>query len=303
MNIIGHKDILTFFEKATAAQMLHHAYLFVGRAQLGKKTVAEYIAKQQFGDEQKSLTTNPDFFLLERGVDAKTGKTKKNISIEKVHELRHFLQGKPFLHKKKVAIINDAELLSRGAMNALLKTLEEPRGDAMIFLIATDEHALLETIRSRCQTLYFHPVVSADIESYMKSIDIDPSLAASMALHACGLPGRAIDWSTDTDAYEWYTKEIARCEQLRGKPFHKQLTLVDDLFGKKDDHIATRATLVQILNIWQQVFRNTYTQGGSATSPGYDIVRTHDAIEKAKTGLTQNVHPRMLVEHILLTLS
>ena len=52
MNIIGHKDILTFFEKATAAGRLHHAYLFVGRSELGKRTVAEYIARQQFGDAE-----------------------------------------------------------------------------------------------------------------------------------------------------------------------------------------------------------------------------------------------------------
>ncbi len=303
MDIVGHKDILTFFEKATAAGKLHHAYLFVGRAELGKRTVAEYIAKQQFGEVTKSLETNPDFFLLKRGVDDKTGKTQKNISIEQVHELRHFLQGKPFLHKKKVAIIDDAELLSRGAMNALLKTLEEPRGDAMISLIATNEHVLLETIRSRCQTIYFHPVASAEIEAYMLSHDIDSRLAAEMALHATGLPGRAIAWSTDADSYEWYTKEIVRCEKLLGKPFHAQLALVEDLFGKKDDHIATRATLVRVLSIWQQVFRNTYTQETSATSARYDIVQTYEAIEQAKKGLTQNVHPRMLIEHILLTLT
>ena len=303
MNLIGHKDILTFFEKASAAEKLHHAYLFVGRAQLGKRTVAEYIARQQFGDQDASLVSNPDFFFLQRGSDAKTGKTKKNISIEQVHELRHFLQGKPFLHKKKIAVIDDAELLSTGAMNALLKTLEEPRGDAMIFLIATNETALLETIRSRCQTLYFHPVQSAEIEAYMQLQDIDSTLAASIALHAAGLPGRAISWMEDPEQHEWYMQEAARCKKLLGAPLHAQLTLVEDLFAKKDDHIATRATLVTILDIWQQVFRNAYTAPDSARAQRYDIVRTYDAIERAKKGLSQNVHPRMLIERILLTLS
>lgn len=303
MNIIGHKDILAFFEKATAAGRLHHAYLFVGRAELGKRTVAAHIARQQFGNDTQSLVTNPDFFLLERGVDTKTGKTKKNISIERVHELRHFLQGKPFLHKKKIAIVDTAELLSRSAMNALLKTLEEPRGDTIIFLIATDEHALLETIRSRCQTLYFHPVSAAEIESYIVSIGVDAELASTMARHATGLPGRAVEWANDPDAYTQYIKEADRWNQFIGKSFHKQLALVDELFGKKEDHIASRATLIQTLDTWQQVFRDTYTDSDSASDARYDIVRTYDAIEQAKKGLTQNVHPRMLVEHILLTLS
>jgi len=303
MHIIGHTDILTFFKKSAAAQKMHHAYLFVGREKLGKRTVAEYIARQQFGDDAKTLTTNPDFFYLERGLDAKTGKTKKNISIEQVHELRHFLQGKPFLHKKKIAVINDAELLSRGAMNALLKTLEEPRGDAMIMLIATDEQALLETIRSRCQTIYFYAVKTDDIESALVSMNIDASLATAMARDAYGVPGCALSWAEEPDAYAWYSAEVERCKKLLGKPLHAQLALVEDLFGKKDDHIATRATLVQVLDIWLEVWRRTYTQETSATEARYDIVQTYDAIQEAKKGLTKNVHPRMLIEHILLTLS
>lgn len=303
MNIIGHEDIITFFEKATTADKLHHAYLFVGRQHLGKRTVAEALAKKQFGGQEASLETNPDFFLLERVVDKKTGKTKKNISVEQVHELRHFLQGKPFFHKKKIAVIDDAELLSKGAMNALLKTLEEPKGDTIVYLIATDEKALLETIVSRCQTIYFHPVSTKKIESYLLSENIDAHLAARMAENSVGLPGTAVLWRADDDVYARYTKEVDRCEQLFGQPLYKQLKIVDDLFGKKDDHLATRALLVDILNIWEHVLRKKYTQESSADMKSYDIVQIYNAIERAKKGLVQNIHPRMLVEHILLSLT
>ena len=303
MNIIGHKNILTFFEKATLAQKLHHAYLFVGRSELGKRTVAEYLARQQFGNAEKSLATNPDFFVLARGKDDKTGKTKKNISIEQIHTLRHFLQGKPFLHKKKIAVIDDAELLSRGAMNALLKTLEEPKGNTIVYLIATEEKALLETIVSRCQTIYFHPVLTTEIESYLVSENIDAHLAVRMAEDSLGLPGKAVLWRTDDDVYARYAKEVDRCEQLFGQPLHKQLKIVDDLFEKKDDHIATRALLVDILNTWEHVLRKKYTQQSSADMKSYDIVQIYNAIERAKIGLVQNIHPRMLVEQILLSLT
>jgi DNA polymerase III subunit delta' len=303
MNIIGHKEILTFFEKATTADRLHHAYLFVGRSKLGKRTVAEHLAKQIFEDTEKSLSINPDIFFLQRGIDKKTEKTKKNISIEQVHELRHFLQGKPFLYKKKIAIIDNAELLSRGAMNALLKTLEEPRGDVTLFLIATDESMLLETIRSRCQTLYFHPVEMKNIQEYLVSTNIDSYIAESMAIHAAGLPGRAVAWAEDMDGYEWYKKEVARCKDLFSKPLYKKLEIVDELFGKKDDHIKTRATLIDVLDIWQLVIREQYTQQYSDSSQSYDIVKTNNAIIEAKKGLMQNVHPRMLIEQVLLTIS
>jgi len=299
-NIIGHKDILSFFEKAMSTGHMHHAYLFVGRPQLGKRTVAEHLAKRLFGSE-KSLTTNPDFFFLSRGVNEKTGKTKKNISVEEVSGLRQFLQGKPFLHKKKIAIIDDAHLLSTGAMNALLKTLEEPRGDATIFLIAENESSLLETIRSRCQTCYFYPVATKDIEARLLAENIDPPLAANMADASGGYPGKALAWAENPEQYEWYTKEVTRCESLFGKPLYQQLGAVEDLFAKKDDHIAARSELLDILDIWLACIRAEYTQASSQNRRNYDIVRTYSAIHRAKKDLLANVHPRMLIEQVLLT--
>jgi len=300
MNIIGHKDILTFFDSATEAGHLHHAYLFVGRPQLGKRTVAEHITKQLF-DSEKTLHTNPDFFFLTRGVHEKTGKTKKHISIEDVQGLQQFLRGKPFLHKKKVAIIDDAHLLSIGAMNALLKTLEEPRGDATVFLIVENESSLLETIRSRCQTLYFYPVGIPHIETALLEKNIDPPLAASMAAVSYGYPGRALAWAEDPEQYEWYQKELARCQSLFGKPLYEQLASVEELFAKKDDHIGARSELLTILDIWLGCLRDSYTQSTSASLQKCDIVDAYRAIHRAKKELLANVHPRLLIEHVLLT--
>ena len=299
-DIIGHKDILMFFDKATSSGHLHHAYLFVGRPKLGKRTVAEYITKQLFGSE-KTLHTNPDFFFLARGIHEKTGKTKKHISIEDVQGLQQFLRGKPFLHKKKVAIIDDAHLLSMGAMNALLKTLEEPRGEATVFLIAENESTLLETIRSRCQILYFYPVGIQHIETAFLHKHIDPSLASAMASVSGGYPGKALVWAEDPEQYEWYQKEILRCQSLFGKSLYQQLAIVEDLFAKKYDHIGARSELLIILDIWLGCLRDSYTQSTSASLQKCDIVDAYRAIHRAKKELLANVHPRLLIEHVLLT--
>jgi len=299
-DIIGHEDILTFFDKAQATNHLHHAYLFVGRPQLGKRTVAEHLAKTFFSSEA-SLHTNPDFFFLKRGIHEKTGKTKKHISVDDVYELRHFLQGKPFFHKKKIVIIDDAHLLSIGAMNAILKTLEEPRGDTTIFLIAEDEHLLLETIRSRCQICYFYPVQTSSIDASLVEKKIDPSLATSMATLSGGYPGKAIQWMTDMDHYEWYKKEVARCHDLFGKPFSQQLARVEDLFAKKEDHIGARSELLTVLDIWLFCLRERYAQSSSVFPTRCDIVDAYCAIHRAKKQLLENVHPRLLIEHVLLT--
>jgi len=229
MNIIGHKDILTFFEKAIAAGRLHHAYLFVGSEGLGKQTIARHLAAQLFDVDVEALETQPDFFFLEQAINEKTGKTKKNIAIEQVHELRHFFQGKPLLKTRKIAIINSADRMSIGAMNALLKTLEEPRGDAMIFLIAKDESGILPTIQSRCQRLYFHPVSQSDVAAYVKSTDLDESIQREMVTASVGIPGRVISWIEDMEVYNDYKKEIVRCESLLGVPLYKKLVLQQEM--------------------------------------------------------------------------
>ncbi len=314
MNIIGHKDILNFFEKALAADRLHHAYLFVGPEGLGKQTMARHFAAQLFDIDAAVLETQPDFSFLEQGINEKTGKTKKNIAIEQIHKLRHFFQGRPLLKTRKIAIINDADRMSIGAMNALLKTLEEPRGDAMVFLIAKDEYGILPTIQSRCQRLYVHPVLQSDIAAYLESTDLDESIRHEMVTASVGFPGRVISWIEDMEVYNDYKKEIIRCESLMGVPLYKKLALVDDLFGKKDDHIATRNALQDTLQLWQLVFRDIHAAALHIDTPStvplsskqnhtsYDILAVQDAMTHAIELLGKNVHPKLLVEHVLLTL-
>lgn len=301
MDCIGHDDIIDFFDTARTAGRLHHAYLFVGRRGLGKYHLATQIAADVFGQSVDKLATNPDIFLLSRGIHEKTGKTKKNISIDDVAELRHFLQSRPFVHKNKIAIVDGADLLSAGAMNSLLKTLEEPRGDVHIFLIVESEDALLETIRSRCHTIYFHAVDDETLISYALGAGQSEETAREMARHAAGLPGRMVEWVAEEASYNRYTQEVSRYQSLIGVPLYEQLAQVEELFTKKEDHIAARSALLEILDIWLETLYRSYHSSQTALS--YDIVETYQALLQAKSQLTKNIHPRLLIEHILLTLS
>src|SRR3989344_4245673 len=106
-------------------------------------------------DESK-LSTHPDFFLIEKRVDEKSGKTKRNIDIDQLRTLRSQLRQSPLLGSYRIAVIDGAELMSTAAANAVLKTLEEPRPRTVLFLLTTNGQQLPQTIHSRCQSVYFH---------------------------------------------------------------------------------------------------------------------------------------------------
>ncbi|MGX5174039.1 hypothetical protein ACUR5C_08465 [Aliikangiella sp. IMCC44653] len=94
--------------------------------------------------------THPDFYLLDKLVDAK-GKQKKSIGIDQVRQLSDKLVDTAQLDGWRVAIIAEVNLLSRGAYNALLKTLEEPKQSTLLILITSNLGQVPATIKSRCQ--------------------------------------------------------------------------------------------------------------------------------------------------------
>lgn len=98
---------------------------------------------EDLGMEQNE--NNPDLLIIEKE------EKKRSIGIEKSREVTKFLYEKPFNHLRKVVVINNAELLTTQAQNALLKTLEEPPEFATIILNSKTEDALLETVISRCK--------------------------------------------------------------------------------------------------------------------------------------------------------
>ena len=114
--------------------------------------------------------THPDLLLIEKPPD------KNVLPIElfvgrREHRMQeglcHDLGLKPFSASRRISVIDDAQLLNEESANCLLKTLEEPPPGAVIVLISTAEDQMLSTIRSRCQTIRFRPLTSAQIAAIL----------------------------------------------------------------------------------------------------------------------------------------
>lgn len=160
--IIGHQKQWDFLRKKFELEKLSHAYLFVGEKQLGKKKLAKEFVKfincqdRESAPCQKCFSCQaidrgsfPDFKIITKKED------KNEIEILQIREVHNFLSYKSYYGSFKAVLIDDAEEMNQEAQSCFLKTLEEPKGKTVLFLITSKPDMLLPTISSRCQTLKF----------------------------------------------------------------------------------------------------------------------------------------------------
>lgn len=171
-NIIGHNKQKEYFEKTINDDNLVNSYIFVGDNGIGKKALAYEIAKVILSTD--NLNSMPDFKYITKLDD------KKNILIEQVRDqVINNIYEKPVAASKKVYIIDNADLMTEQAQNALLKTFEEPPEYVLIILITSNINGLMDTILSRAVKIRFDKLDVSDIKEYLKynkQIDISDEL-------------------------------------------------------------------------------------------------------------------------------
>lgn len=300
--IIGHQKNLQFLTHALENGKLSHAYCFSGPGQVGKRTVAKYIAAKALGSEPEKLAVHADYLYIERAVEEKTGKLKKDIIVSQAKTVGNFLQNRSWLGGKKVVLIDEAEKINIEAANALLKTLEESVENSLIILLTENERDLPATVLSRCQQINFSLVPEIEIiEALMKSENA-PETVRLAAEASWGRPGRAVEFLNDKEKMSEYVSEIERLGKIVGRPFFEKISATDELFGDKEDAVRGRDKLKDILDLWTMLWRGAFinrTVAGKYFSPGQTL-KIIDEIKNARDLLGRNVHPRLLIERILL---
>lgn len=241
--IIGHQKILEFLKRSIQTKQLAHAYLFIGPANLGKKTAAQELIKMLGGQEiEKEI--HPDILIVEPEMIEKKGiKKEAEISIDQVRQIQHQLSLCPYQAPYKIALINQAERMTREAANALLKTLEEPTQKTILILISSQPQLLLPTIISRCQIIKFLPVPLAEIE---KSL---PSSSKEIIRLSAGRPGLVIRYLTKPQLLQEQKQIINRLEHLIQTDINQRYQYAEEI--AKDVAQAR-----QTLNTWLLYFRD-----------------------------------------------
>jgi len=301
MELLGHKKTLNYFQKMIQQGTLHHAYALAGPQHVGKTTLAKHIIAQILNTSVERLPIHPDFLQVER-ID-EDGKLKRDITVEHIAQVTSKVMMTPLASKQNIILIEDADKMNPYAANALLKTLEEPATPTIFFLLTPSLETLLPTIKSRVHSIELARVPLDLLESECKQFFPDQQNLTEMIEYSHGLPGLILEWKENSELFEDYKKEVERFFALFHKPLYEKIALVEPLFGDKKAHIEGRQELVQTLHIWEHCVQTLIT--GSRTFPQVapgTLVPIYDTIVRTISGLGQNIHPRLLVENILLTL-
>ncbi len=219
--------------------------------------VKKHPVSSSFLDEWRQLLKEQpygnlfDWYRL-LGVDNKQGQ----IGVDEAIDIVKALSLKSYEGGYKVMLIWMAEKMNTQAANKLLKLIEEPPNNTVFILIAEEEEQIINTIRSRCQTLHFPPLAEDDIKAgIIKQFKLDEATATKIAHQADGNYNKACDLvyhdSEDDQFEQWFIFWIRAAFKAKGNK-----AAIHDLIGWSDDIAKTgRETQKQFLNFCLDFFR------------------------------------------------
>lgn len=226
-NVVGNDATVSRLKKSLAEKNFSHAVIFSGVEGIGKRKFAEICAAVLMCDNPSNgepcgtcencvamaTGNHPDFYVIQ----PEDTKATRVIKIAQIRDLKNEASLTPLKAERRVVIIDGAEFLNKAAANCMLKTLEEPVSQTTFILLTANRANLLMTIRSRCITVNFDKLSTAQIYEKLLSQGIDAVKAKTLAVIADGSLGRAL------------ALEKSGGYELRGEA----LTLVTQLFKRE----------------------------------------------------------------------
>ncbi len=275
-HLVGNAHVKTILRRLLMQKRIPNALLLTGADAVGKKQFALEIAKafvcqNPQNSEACGACANcrrAGNFTFPKADDRDAFKKvifsghsdigmvipyNKNILVDAIRELETEANYRPYQATARFFIVDNADKMNDSASNALLKTLEEPPATTHIFLITSRPDALLPTIRSRCLTLRFAPIATAEIENYLLKKDFSTVDAALLARLSDGKLGHA----QQTDLEKFRVNRAAMLRVLDGiliKENRAELLRVAEEMNdaKNKDDFEARLGILQTLihDVW-----------------------------------------------------
>jgi len=175
--VVGQEAISTTLKNAIESDRVHHGYLFTGTRGVGKTSMARILAKSLNCLSSEKPTAAPcnecescTATAMGEDIDVVEIDAASNTGVDNIRELRSNATLRPARSRFKIYIIDEVHMLSTGAFNALLKTLEEPPEHVKFILATTEIQKVPATIQSRCQRFDFRAIDAASIAQHLRSI-------------------------------------------------------------------------------------------------------------------------------------
>jgi DNA polymerase III subunit delta' len=318
--ILGQERAVALLRRAWMEGRVPQAYCFTGPAGVGRRGAALALAQAlnclaPVGDpavdacgacrscRKVAAGEHPDVTLV-------TPAEKTVITIDQIRVVSARAALRPYEGAVKVWILDPAEQLQEAAANALLKTLEEPAGQALFVLVASGFHGLLPTIRSRCQEVRFDPLPDAALRAILTAHGRTPAEAAAVAALADGSAERALALDPADAAAD---RERAVTDLLAALgPLPRLLDHAERL-GK--DRVGFQATLELLAGVTRDLAILTASEPAAdrlpparrpvlvplaEAVPRGAALRLHAAVADAAAALERNALPRFVAERMLM---
>ena len=174
-SVVGQNSAVSILSNALTKGSAGHAYLFSGSRGCGKTSIARIFAKalnclEPNGYEPCGHCKNCIDITAGESLDVIEIDGASNNGVENIRNIRSNVNLAPFTSKHKIYIIDEVHMLSQGAFNALLKTLEEPPEYVVFIMATTEPFKVPVTIRSRCQHIPFHSISTEDISKRLEYV-------------------------------------------------------------------------------------------------------------------------------------
>ncbi|MBK5211545.1 MAG: DNA polymerase III subunit gamma/tau [Coriobacteriia bacterium] len=299
-DMVGQQHIERTLRNAVAQDCVAHAYLLTGPRGTGKTSTARLLAKALLCDNGPSDTpdgscqscleiaqgNHPDVIEL----DAASRNGVEAVRTEIIERVFYA----PVRGKYKVYIIDEVHMLSTGAFNAMLKTLEEPPSHVVFILCTTDPQKVPDTIQSRCQRFDFHPISSEQIVERLRfiaeseGIRVDRASYALIAKHADGGMRDAITVLEQLSAYTGNDISVDDVEGALGEVSTVALAELMSAVAQRDtaacfhwvaDQVETGADLPELIHGLLAYVRDMYVMGVLENSDGLINVTDDDRIK------------------------
>ena len=320
--VLEQEGVKTHLRRAAGGGRLHHAWLFVGRRGVGKRTAALAFA-QALMCERSAIGQGAERFdgcgecrhcrrvaQLEHPDLEILASESRNISVDQVRALQHKIAFRPFEARVRVVMVHEAEKLQEVSANAMLKTLEEPTESTLFVLTTHQPGRLLPTIISRCQLARFTPFSTSALLTHLQHRGVDLALAQQAAALAEGSLGEALSLAESGEDLERVFGFLDGLERAAGQDPAAILELAEEMSSatELDLYLVILRLYLRDLLVLNQgadehlmlTWRRAAMQDLARRLSHEKILAVLTELDGVSRGLAGYAHKLLSCEHLLL---
>ncbi len=323
-DVVGQKSIVTTLKNSIVNNSFGHAYLFVGPRGTGKTSISKIFArninclKPKNGDACGKCD-NCKISFDKECVDIIEIDAASNNGVDEVRKLIENINLLPTSLKYKVYIIDEVHMLSIGAFNALLKTLEEPPEHAVFILATTDYKKIPTTIMSRCLTFYFNNISTDMVVDHLKSvcekekISIDDDTLSEIATSTSGSLRDAFSLLDKLRSYSNDNITINEYYEMNGLITNDEIeyvlkaiysidykSFIDSIHNFNDNGKNIVEVINQLNNYVRNLVLGYYSKFESINYKISDLVSLNNLINKNLIDIKKSDNPYFYFESMIL---